>query len=70
LKTDLDLDSVSAGFGLNLLQKAPTTTHKSLEEILRCGPDDALDLVKNLIVFNPNYRLTAVEALEHPYIAW
>lgn len=33
--------------------------------------ENALNLINNLIVFNPNYRLTAVEALEHPYVtAW
>lgn len=30
--------------------------------------DDALDLLKKLLVFNPNQRLTAEEALQHPYM--
>lgn len=30
---------------------------------------DALDLIKNLLQFNPRKRLTAEEALRHPYLA-
>lgn len=64
-----DLASVSAGYGTSLLEKTPTTPHRSLEELLPNVSDEALDLINNLIVFNPNYRLTAVKALEHPYVA-
>ncbi|OXU27834.1 hypothetical protein TSAR_011710 [Trichomalopsis sarcophagae] len=67
--TDEDLASVSAGYGTSLLEKAPTSPHRSLEELLPNVSREALDLINNLIVFNPNYRLTAVEALEHPYVA-
>ncbi|XP_008204879.1 extracellular signal-regulated kinase 2 isoform X3 [Nasonia vitripennis] len=67
--TDEDLASVSAGYGTSLLEKAPTSPHRSLEELLPNVSHEALDLINNLIVFNPNYRLTAVEALEHPYVA-
>lgn len=31
-------------------------------------PAQALDLLKRLLVFNPEKRLTAEEALEHPYV--
>lgn len=31
--------------------------------------DDALDLIKNLLHFNPNKRLSAEQALRHPYVA-
>lgn len=30
---------------------------------------DALNLLENLMIFNPNNRLTAAQALEHPYVA-
>jgi hypothetical protein len=29
---------------------------------------EALDLMRKLFVFNPNLRLTASEALKHPYL--
>lgn len=33
------------------------------------GSDQAADLMYNLLEFNPEKRLTAVEALRHPYLA-
>lgn len=32
-------------------------------------PPDALDLLQRLLVFNPDKRLTAEEALQHSYVA-
>ncbi|XP_076239243.1 mitogen-activated protein kinase 15 [Calliopsis andreniformis] len=67
--TKEDLISVSAGYGTNLLEKTPSGPRRSLKDLLPEVSGKALDLISNLIVFNPNYRLTAVEALEHPYVA-
>lgn len=64
-----DLASVSAGYGTSLLEKSPTSPHRTINELLPNASGEALDLIGNLIVFNPNHRLTAVEALEHPYVA-
>ncbi|KTG39105.1 hypothetical protein cypCar_00010050 [Cyprinus carpio] len=41
-----------------------------LDEILPASvPPDALDLVQRLLVFNPDKRLSAEEALQHPYVS-
>ncbi|XP_076766373.1 mitogen-activated protein kinase 15 isoform X1 [Xylocopa sonorina] len=63
-----DLISVSAGYGTNLLEKTPNVPRRSLKDLLPEVSQKALDLISNLIVFNPNHRLTAVECLEHPYV--
>ena len=64
-----DIISVGAGYGSSLLEQKSQVPHRSLEEIMPDITDEALHLLENLIVFNPNCRLTAVEALEHPYVA-
>jgi len=65
----LDLISISAGYGTNLLEKTPNKPRRALKDLLPEVSEKALDLISNLIVFNPTQRLTAVEALEHPYVA-
>ncbi|XP_018407232.1 PREDICTED: putative serine/threonine-protein kinase C05D10.2 [Cyphomyrmex costatus] len=67
--TDEDLVSVSAGYGTNLLEKTPNKPKRTLKDLLPEVSENALDLISNLIVFNPTQRLTAVEALEHLYVA-
>ncbi|XP_015173006.1 PREDICTED: putative serine/threonine-protein kinase C05D10.2 isoform X2 [Polistes dominula] len=67
--TEEDLISVSAGYGTNLLEKSPSGPKRSLKDLLPETSKEALDLICNLIMFNPVHRLTAVEALEHPYVA-
>lgn len=42
---------------------------KSLEECIPTAPSDGLDLLKRLLQFNPDKRLTADEALHHPFVA-
>lgn len=64
-----DLISVSAGYGTNLLEKSPAGPKRSLKDLLPDASKEALDLICHLIVFNPTHRLTAVEALEHTYVA-
>ncbi|EZA55797.1 Putative serine/threonine-protein kinase C05D10.2 [Ooceraea biroi] len=67
--TDEDLISVSAGYGTNLLEKTPSGPRRALTDLLPEVSEKALDLISNLIVFNPTQRLTAVESLGHPYVA-
>jgi len=64
-----DLESIDAAYGSSLLSRPPTRPRKPLAEILRGAPADAVDLVTRLLVLNPHKRLTAGEALAHPYVA-
>jgi mitogen-activated protein kinase 15 len=52
-----------------MLDSLPPTKPKPLHEIFPTASDDALDLLKSLMHFNPNKRLTAEDALKHPYVA-
>ena len=41
----------------------------SLRGLFPNAPDDALDMMKRLLRFDPSRRLTVEEALRHPYVA-
>ena len=41
---------------------------KALEDMMEDAPKDAIDLCKKLLHFNPDKRITADEALRHPYV--
>ena len=42
---------------------------RRIGEVLPTADPLILDIVGKLLHFNPTRRLTAVEALEHPYVA-
>ena len=41
---------------------------KTFDEILPDAPADGVDLMKKLLHFNPDKRITADEALRHPFV--
>lgn len=42
---------------------------QSLSDRYAHAPPEAIDLLKQLLIFNPHRRATAVEAMKHPYLA-
>lgn len=42
---------------------------RSLEDVIPSAPPDGIDLLKGLLQFNPDKRLTAEQALKHPFVA-
>ncbi|XP_039226040.1 extracellular signal-regulated kinase 7 [Drosophila yakuba] len=68
--TQRDIDSIGASFGSVLLSKKIHRDRRhSLDEMLRNCCDDAISLVKSLLVLNPHLRLTAKAAIQHPYVS-
>lgn len=67
-KTVADIDSLCTGYGSSLLKRTPPGPKIPLSELLSNVPKDGLDLASKLLVFNPNKRLTAAQALKHPYV--
>ncbi|XP_046385257.1 mitogen-activated protein kinase 15 [Ischnura elegans] len=63
-----DIENVCSGYGMTLLEKTPTSPQKTFRQILKNVRKDAVDLVEKLLVFNPSKRLSAIEALDHPYV--
>ncbi|XP_073834174.1 extracellularly regulated kinase 7 [Musca autumnalis] len=67
--TEEDIKAVGAGFGSVLLKKNISKDKKiTFSDLLNDASKDALDLVKSLLVLDPMGRLTAKQALCHPYV--
>lgn len=64
-----DLHHISSQYASTLLNKPHNRTPKTLRDLLSGAPPDAIDLLEKLMVFNPDKRLTAEQALRHPYVA-
>lgn len=64
-----DIENSKSTFSSSLLDKAMLRSRKKFCDIIPDAPPDALDLLQRLLVFNPDRRLTAEEALAHSYVA-
>ncbi|CAH1772299.1 unnamed protein product [Owenia fusiformis] len=67
--TKEDIESINSTYGASVLDKATRCPRKNLEEMIPDAPDDAIDMLKKLLHFNPGKRMTADEALRHPYLS-
>ncbi|XP_041105181.1 mitogen-activated protein kinase 15-like isoform X2 [Polyodon spathula] len=64
-----DVVSIKSDYGTSVIQKMLSRPRVPLETLLPpSAPPDGLDLMSRLLVFNPDKRLTAEKALEHPYV--
>jgi len=64
-----DIDSIHSPLASTMLESLPKTKDKSLRSMFPTASDEAIDLIRNLLQFNPSKRLTAIQALKHPYVA-
>ncbi|XP_053189815.1 mitogen-activated protein kinase 15 [Scomber japonicus] len=65
-----DILAIKSEYGSSVIQRMLLKPQVPLDDLLQPSvPHDALDLLRGLLVFNPDKRLTAEQALQHPYVA-
>ncbi|NXQ61354.1 MK15 kinase, partial [Anthoscopus minutus] len=65
-----DILALQSEYKASVIGHMSSRQRVALEEIFPSStPLPALDLLKKLLVFNPDKRLTAEEALQHPYVS-
>jgi mitogen-activated protein kinase 15 len=64
-----DIEAINSPLAQTMLESLPPSKSRRLRDVFPTASDDALDLLKTLLQFNPNKRLTAEQALRHPYVA-
>jgi len=66
-----DVEAIESKFAATMLQSTPTAPQKNLEQWLgqHGAPPEAIDMVQQLMRFNPYKRPDIDEALQHPYMA-
>jgi len=63
-----DIDAIQSEFAGTMLESLPDTEPRSLLTLYPNASEDAIDLLQKLLMFNPDKRITAEEALAHAYI--
>lgn len=64
-----DVESIKSPLAQTMLESLPPTKAKKIRDMFPTASDEAIDLMKNLLHFNPTKRLTVEQALQHPYVA-
>jgi len=56
--TTMDVESINSSVAQTMLESLPATKVKKMRDMFPSASDEAIDLMQNLLKFNPTKRLT------------
>lgn len=63
-----DIDSMQSALAKECIDQISCVKKRSFSQFFPGISEDALDLIRNLLVFNPKHRFSAEQALKHKYV--
>ena len=63
------MQAICSPFAETMLEGLTCSDRRELTRLFPTASEEAADLLAKLLHFNPNKRITAAEALMHPYVA-
>lgn len=67
--TMADVEAMKSPFAATMLESLNIKRPRTFSEMFPSAHPDALDLLRRLLEFNPERRISAEEALKHPFVA-
>lgn len=62
-----DLLAMDIAYDNNVIDALSKRKNKSISEYFRGFEPDAIDLIRKLLIYHPEKRISVEEVLEHPY---
>eukprot|EP01051_Picozoa_sp_SAG22_P006982 SAG22_NODE_476_length_9995_cov_9.488480_4_plen_279_part_00 len=69
LPSPADIEALQSPYAVTMIESLPIVKPRTVKELYPQAPPDAVDLIEKMLLFNPDTRMSANEAMGHPYVA-